>query len=143
MGRVAPSFSWGGRGYLRYGALIMATSATIPRVAPTMTNPIMPRLRMVSMTTSMTRSGTRVTGHQPGQEKGPADDRRALFSECESYSAARTSRSRAAVSLGVLPTLTPAASRASFFPCAVPAPLETMAPAWPMVLPSGAVKPAT
>jgi len=53
------------------------------------------------------------------------------------------SRIRAAVSDGVLPTLTPAASRASFFACAVPAEPETMAPAWPMVLPSGAVKPAT
>jgi hypothetical protein len=53
------------------------------------------------------------------------------------------SRMRAAVSLGVLPTLTPAASRASFLACAVPAEPETMAPAWPIVLPSGAVKPAT
>jgi hypothetical protein len=48
-----------------------------------------------------------------------------------------------AVSDGVLPTLTPTASRASFFAAAVPAEPETMAPAWPMVLPSGAVKPAT
>ena len=55
----------------------------------------------------------------------------------------RISRARLAVSVGVLPTLTPAASRASFFAWAVPAEPETMAPAWPMVLPSGAVKPAT
>ena len=48
-----------------------------------------------------------------------------------------------AVSLGVFPTLTPAASRASFLPAAVPAPPDTIAPAWPMVLPSGAVNPAT
>src|SRR5690625_254293 len=48
-----------------------------------------------------------------------------------------------AVSLGVLPTLTPAASRASCLACAVPEDPETIAPAWPMVLPSGAVKPAT
>lgn len=59
------------------------------------------------------------------------------------YREASTSRMSAAVSLGVLPTLTPAASSASFLPWAVPAPAETMAPAWPMVLPSGAVKPAT
>ena len=59
------------------------------------------------------------------------------------YSAAMISRIRSAVSDGVLPTLTPAASRASFLACAVPAEPETMAPAWPMVLPSGAVKPAT
>lgn len=55
----------------------------------------------------------------------------------------RISRARRAVSDGVLPTLTPAASRASFFAWAVPEEPETMAPAWPMVLPSGAVKPAT
>lgn len=59
------------------------------------------------------------------------------------YSAANAALSSSAVSVGVLPTLTPAASRASFFACAVPAEPDTMAPAWPMVLPSGAVKPAT
>jgi len=47
------------------------------------------------------------------------------------------------VSDGVFPTRTPAASRASCLACAVPAEPETMAPACPMVLPSGAVKPAT
>jgi len=57
--------------------------------------------------------------------------------------AERISRMSDAVSDGVLPTLTPAASRASFLACAVPDEPETMAPAWPMVLPSGAVKPAT
>ncbi|SCD95756.1 hypothetical protein GA0115252_12547 [Streptomyces sp. DfronAA-171] len=55
----------------------------------------------------------------------------------------RMARASLAVSVGVLPTLTPAASRASFFAWAVPEEPETMAPAWPMVLPSGAVKPAT
>ena len=39
------------------------------------------------------------------------------------------SRMRAAVSDGVLPTFTPAASRASFLACAVPAEPETIAPA--------------
>src|SRR5918997_647122 len=53
------------------------------------------------------------------------------------------SRMSSAVSLGVLPTWTPAASRASFLASAVPVEPDTMAPAWPMVLPSGAVKPAT
>ena len=53
------------------------------------------------------------------------------------------SRISSAVSDGVLPTLTPTASRASFLACAVPEEPDTMAPAWPMVLPSGAVKPAT
>src|SRR5690606_26386463 len=55
----------------------------------------------------------------------------------------RISRMIAAVSEGVLPTRTPAASRASFLACAVPEAPDTMAPAWPMVLPSGASKPAT
>ena len=56
---------------------------------------------------------------------------------------AMISRISAAVSDGVLPTLTPAASRASCLACAVPDEPDTMAPAWPIVLPSGAVKPAT
>ena len=54
-----------------------------------------------------------------------------------------TSRISSAVSCGVLPTLTPAASSASFFAYAVPDEPETIAPAWPIVLPSGAVNPAT
>ena len=53
------------------------------------------------------------------------------------------SRTRSAVSLGVLPTRTPAFSSASFLAWAVPEEPEMIAPAWPMVLPSGAVKPAT
>src|SRR6476661_470714 len=53
------------------------------------------------------------------------------------------SRISFAVSEGVLPTRTPAASRASFLAWAVPAEPDTMAPAWPIVLPSGAVNPAT
>ena len=56
---------------------------------------------------------------------------------------ATISRISAAVSLGVFPTRTPAASSASFLACAVPAEPDTIAPAWPMVLPSGAVNPAT
>src|SRR4051794_28522091 len=47
-----------------------------------------------------------------------------------------------AVSLGVLPTWTPTASSASCLAAAVPAEPDTIAPACPIVLPSGAVKPA-
>ncbi len=54
-----------------------------------------------------------------------------------------TSRTRRAVSLGVRPTRTPAFSRASFLAWAVPEEPDTIAPACPIVLPSGAVKPAT
>ena len=53
------------------------------------------------------------------------------------------SRTITAVPLGVRPTRTPTFSSASFFAWAVPEEPETIAPAWPMVLPSGAVNPAT
>lgn len=59
------------------------------------------------------------------------------------YRASITSRINRAVAEGVFPTLTPAASSASCLAAAVPAEPETIAPAWPMVLPSGAVNPAT
>ena len=47
-----------------------------------------------------------------------------------------------ATSVGVRPTRTPRASSASALAAAVPRDPETIAPAWPMVLPGGAVKPA-
>ena len=47
-----------------------------------------------------------------------------------------------ATSVGVRPTRTPRASSASCLATAVPAVPETIAPAWPIVLPGGAVKPA-
>src|ERR1700744_649964 len=59
------------------------------------------------------------------------------------YGDLRLSGASSAVSAGVLPTLTPAASRASFLAAAVPDEPDTIAPAWPIVLPSGAVNPAT
>lgn len=59
------------------------------------------------------------------------------------YNFSMISRIKPAVSLGVLPTCTPTASSASFFACAVPLEPDTIAPACPIVLPSGAVKPAT
>ena len=59
------------------------------------------------------------------------------------YRLCRICRASAAVSDGVLPTFTPAASSASFLAAAVPDDPDTMAPAWPIVLPSGAVNPAT
>jgi hypothetical protein len=45
-------------------------------------------------------------------------------------------------SVGLFPTRTPAAVRASIFAAAVPLPPDTMAPAWPIFLPGGAVTPA-
>ena len=47
-----------------------------------------------------------------------------------------------AASVGEVPTRTPFASSASFFASAVPAEPVMIAPACPMVLPGGAVKPA-
>jgi hypothetical protein len=46
-------------------------------------------------------------------------------------------------SVGFWPTFTPAAASASILPLAVPLPPDTMAPAWPIFLPAGAVTPAT
>ena len=92
--------------------------------------------------------GTRACGQYPGWRFKPQTSVRT----CPANGAATpggqprffmTSRIRSAVADGVLPTLTPAASRASFLAAAVPEEPDTMAPAWPMVLPSGAVKPAT
>src|SRR6478609_862067 len=88
-----------------------------------------------SRTTTPTSSDARPV-HDPEVGAGRA-------SVCSGQACVSSSRARAAVSDGVLPTLTPAASRASFLAWAVPDEPETMAPAWPMVLPSGAVNPAT
>ena len=47
-----------------------------------------------------------------------------------------------AASVGLEPTRTPRLSSASFFAWAVPDEPEMIAPAWPIVLPGGAWKPA-
>ena len=47
-----------------------------------------------------------------------------------------------ATSVGVVPTRIPTASSASFFACAVPDEPLMIAPAWPIVFPGGAEKPA-
>ncbi len=57
----------------------------------------------------------------------------------DSPSASATS---SATSEGFVAALMPAARSASLFASAVLSPPETIAPAWPIVLPSGAVKPA-
>src|SRR4051812_2276537 len=56
--------------------------------------------------------------------------------------APRISTASSATAVGVRPTRTPWASSASAFAWAVPDEPDTIAPAWPMVLPGGAVKPA-
>ncbi len=52
------------------------------------------------------------------------------------------STASSAVSVGERPTRTPRPSRASFLASAVPEDPEMIAPAWPICLPGGAVKPA-
>ena len=54
----------------------------------------------------------------------------------------RISTAMSETSVGVRPTRTPLASSASALPCAVPELPDTIAPAWPIVLPGGAVNPA-
>jgi len=68
------------------------------------------------------RSGARRTA-APVRGTGAAADARRV------RQALRISRASWAVSDGVLPTFTPAASRASFFACAVPDEPDTIAPA--------------
>ena len=54
----------------------------------------------------------------------------------------RRSATSCATSVGVVPTAIPTASSASFFAWAVPDEPEMIAPAWPIVFPGGAEKPA-
>ncbi len=58
------------------------------------------------------------------------------------YSLWTTSTMSWPASVGFSPTLAPASRRASILAWAVPLPPETMAPAWPIFLPGGAVTPA-
>jgi hypothetical protein len=58
------------------------------------------------------------------------------------YSPFTTSTMRVPASVGFWPTFTPAACSASCLAAAVPLPPDTMAPAWPIFLPGGAVTPA-
>lgn len=59
------------------------------------------------------------------------------------YSPATISAMSSPASVGLSPTFTPASRSASILASAVPLPPETMAPAWPIFFPGGAVTPAT
>ncbi len=59
------------------------------------------------------------------------------------YSFATISAMSSPASVGFSPTRAPASRRASIFASAVPFPPDTIAPAWPIFLPGGAVTPAT
>ena len=81
---------------------------------------------------------------RPATPRRPADPERGFTPEARgTQREVITWRISSAASLGVFPTWTPAASSASFLAAAVPDEPDTMAPACPMVLPSGAVNPAT
>src|SRR6202042_1403277 len=58
------------------------------------------------------------------------------------YRAPSSAAAASATCVGVRPTRTPLLSSASALATAVPWEPETIAPAWPIVLPGGAVKPA-
>ena len=80
-------------------------------------------------------------GNADGRAGGNCCDRRTRGGIL-THRAASASRAKIAVCEGVRPTFTPTASSAFAFAEAVPELPDTIAPAWPMVLPSGAVKPA-
>ena len=107
---------------------------------------LLPAVIAVEHRQTLACNGQRATGgyrFPPAFRRGHFTPGRGRARSNASYSDATISRISAAVSLGVFPTRTPAASRASFLAWAVPAEPDTIAPAWPMVLPSGAVNPAT
>lgn len=62
--------------------------------------------------------------------------------QSRNYSPATISAMSSPASVGFWPTFTPASSSASILAAAVPLPPETMAPAWPIFFPGGAVTPA-
>jgi hypothetical protein len=66
----------------------------------------------------------------------------AASSSSNTYALRKTSAAICAASVGDVPTRTPFASSASFFAWAVPDEPVMIAPAWPIVFPGGALKPA-
>src|SRR5690606_1230197 len=85
----------------------------------------------------------------PGRDRGPGIAPRPSASGpvgagrlAQPASSLTTSTMSWLASVGFWPTRTPAARRASILAWAVPLPPETMAPAWPIFLPGGAVTPA-
>ncbi len=85
-------------------------------------------------------------GYAP-EKSGRGDDESAREQVHRSGGHGRAQASRLSItisdtSVGVRPTRTPAASSASALAAAVPFDPDTIAPAWPMVFPGGAVNPA-
>ena len=78
------------------------------------------------------------TNRRRAREDRPQRERRARQS-----SRATTAAIISPASVGFCATCTPASRKASIFAAAVPLPPDTIAPAWPIFLPGGAVTPAT
>ncbi len=83
----------------------------------------------------------RRAGH-PGSPTHPCGGRRPRTPESAYLQPPRISTAMSETCVGVRPTRTPLDSSASALATAVPEVPETIAPAWPIVLPGGAVKPA-
>ena len=87
--------------------------------------------------------GVPAAGHaaHPNAAPAPGGHRRRAPAQ-GSCQPPRISTAMSETSVGVRPTRTPLASSASALAWAVPDVPDTIAPAWPIVLPGGAVKPA-
>ena len=113
-------------------------------------HPPEPRQEWIPASAGMTIWGYPDCQLQPGEGGGlDCDDFRPCTEEerpppplRRGYSEATTVAMSSPASVGLLPTRTPAALRASTLAAAVPRPPDTMAPAWPIFLPGGAVMPA-
>ena len=123
-------------------SVLVAFSVTVP-VAPERRGPGRPRPppRKRAGRADRTTVSRRIIG--ACKRMAAAND---SLPPCAEFYAVRSdpaiSAAISATSVGVRPTRTPLASSASCLAIAVPAVPETIAPAWPIVLPGGAVKPA-
>src|SRR5690606_35128804 len=82
-------------------------------------------------------------GREPTRAPAPRRaDTRAETRACAGQRPATILAISSPASVGLLPTCTPASRSASILAWAVPLPPETMAPAWPIFFPGGAVTPA-
>ena len=116
-----------------------AFSVTVPRLPKRVSGVAGPRLRGSRDERQRDERGEQDPGHGAAPTRGIA----LCFAIYDVRSSdPAISAAISATSVGVRPTRTPLASSASCLAFAVPAVPETIAPAWPIVLPGGAVNPA-
>ena len=140
-----------GGGSLKFGGIIMLLGSIVMAVGTFMgilgkgtnlvTIPGLDRLGRWVAPAAAAASSTSAAA-APGLSEPSRAGRPGASGDEAAQSAATISAISSPASVGLRPTLTPAARRASIFPCAVPLPPETMAPAWPIFFPAGAVTPA-